>query len=191
MPVEPTKANLIRFREELRVAEEGYDILDRKREILMQECAIAAARHKAAKEKSEEMIKEIYRLYRKFISSVAPRTAAYARIHRPDTLVLKTHWTRIMGVHIPRLSIDSEKIPFHSLGLPGRECDTLTAALKKAVPALAEYAQSSLALSRLSDEMARTRKRLKALENIHIPAYTGAISFITAALEENERDELI
>jgi V/A-type H+-transporting ATPase subunit D len=61
----------------------------------------------------------------------------------------------------------------------------------EALPLLAELAELENAVLQLARELRKTQRRCNALSKIFIPAYQEAISYITGALEERERESFI
>jgi V/A-type H+-transporting ATPase subunit D len=184
---EPTKSNLIRIKREASLAKTGLEILDRKREILLRELTVIMSDYEIRYMKIAALLKPLYSKTRSALSAVGPRAAAYETIPVPGQIVIRADEKRIMGVKIPSLNLDqSKKVP-HALS---PEIDTLSGEIIHAIPELLAYAESVCAMRRIARELSKTRKREKAIEEIHLPSYTREINRITESLDENEREEL-
>ncbi len=110
---------------------------------------------------------------------------------RPRFPSIKAIEKSVMGVHIPVLRMEEEfKVNFQVPSLSCSEFDEFLSSLKELVPLLLRYVEVSFSLFRIGQELIRTQKRLKALENFHIPEYSRVISVIESVLEETEREEL-
>jgi len=186
----PTKANLIRLKGELLFAREGYEILDRKREILMQELTAVAARYDRQKEALALRLLTLYADFGAIRRLSGPLAHFYESIQKPDAVRVDLSEVGVMGVKLAKLAVTRLEIPLHAAPRAAKEADRFVRELAELIPMIVSFAEISSSLRRLSREAARTQKRQKALENIHIPSYESGIAFISSTLEENERDEL-
>jgi V/A-type H+/Na+-transporting ATPase subunit D len=59
--IPPTRSNLLRMKQELRFAREGYEILDRKREVLTTELIQMAHNAQVVQEEVWKLVAEAYR----------------------------------------------------------------------------------------------------------------------------------
>jgi V/A-type H+-transporting ATPase subunit D len=185
---EPTKANLIRLRQDLSLAQQGLEILDRKREILMRELSSLVLLYE---KKHRELLEKLTPLYRKteeLTAILGPRGAALETIPDKNSLALKLTEDRVMGVRIPKLSIEKMKTAAHP---SSEEADSIASDLAAVLPELLSYIETAAAMRRIAKEVSKTQKREKAIEEIHIPGYTKSIAFIASSLDENEREELV
>jgi V/A-type H+-transporting ATPase subunit D len=185
---EPTKANLIRLKKEAAFAREGLSILDRKREILLRELSVLSVKLGKDRELLRERLGGLSEECGRSLASLGPSYASYETIPLPHMLSISHTIRRVMGVKIPSLGVESFT--------PQRR--HLSPALEKTVDGMAEllplllsYIETACAVSRLMREVAKTQKRERAIEEVHLPAYEGAITRISAALDENEREELV
>lgn len=113
---------------------------------------------------------------------------SFGKVPLPE---IKSLEKSIMGVHIPVLSFSDEfKVNFQAPSLSCKEFDEFLISLRSLVPLLIRYVEVSFSLFRIGHELLKTQKRLRALENFHIPQYTHMISHIETVLEESEREEL-
>lgn len=186
--IEPTKANLIRLRREAAFAQDGLAILDRKREILLRELTLLAQEYERTREKLRETIIRLSGETAKILASLGPRAASYETIPIRGSTVIRRGEKRVMGVKLPVLSIESMSLPKHPLA---PQLDAIAQELERLMPDLMSYATTVCSMRRLAAETAKTQKREKAIEEIHLPEYRRQISKIGSALDENEREELV
>ena len=102
--IPPTRSNLIRVKKDLQFAQEGYEILDRKREVLTTELIRMA--HEAS-ELQEEMWKlqaEAYRSLEKAQLTMGEEHVEWAALatHKSVDVTLKSRG--IMGVPLPTVT---------------------------------------------------------------------------------------
>ena len=186
--IEPTKANLIRLRREAAFAQEGLSILDRKREILLRELSLLAKEYEQKRTRLRETICGLSEAAEKILASLGPRAAAYETIPFQGSTVIRRGEKRVMGVKLPVLTIESIALPKHPLA---PQLDEIAAELERMMPELLSYVTTVCSMRRLAAETAKTQKREKAIEEIHLPEYRREISKISSALDENEREELV
>ena len=184
----PTKSNLFKLKSELKFAKDGYELLDRKREVLIMEMmqVIHGISHLQRKLNTalQQAYEDLYEAYVEMGSEEIER--ANFAFREPLRINMKEH--TVMGVMLPELSLESApgKVEIGLLGTSG-SFDSAVESFSAVVPLLLEYAQAALTLSRLAKEVQKTQRRVNALENITIPNASDTIKFISESLEEGER----
>ncbi|MBR5623673.1 V-type ATP synthase subunit D [bacterium] len=184
----PTKSNLFKLQSELKFARDGYELLDRKREVLIMEMmqVIHGISHLQRKLNTalQQAYEDLYEAYVEMGSEEIER--ANFAFREPLRINMKEH--TVMGVMLPELSLESApgKVEIGLLGTSG-SFDSAVESFSAVVPLLLEYAQAALTLSRLAKEVQKTQRRVNALENITIPNASDTIKFISESLEEGER----
>ncbi|HNX60853.1 MAG TPA: V-type ATP synthase subunit D, partial [Spirochaetota bacterium] len=132
-------------------------------------------------------LKGLYRKVGDALDSAGPRVSAYETLPVPGSIDITKKTKRVMGVRIPILTVEKcEKNP-HPLN---KTIDIVSAEVADLIPSIIAYAQTSCTLRRIARELSKTRKREKAIEEIHLPRYITDIIRITESLDENEREEL-
>ena len=184
----PTKSNLLNVKKSYDLAKLGYDLMDRKRNILVREMMtlIDSAREKQ---------KEISALYAEAYEALAK---AYITLGDCDVFAenvpvdRSVHITRksVMGVELTEIR-HTRHLDFGQYGLMGTNSMLDEAYLKfqKAKEMTIELAALENNVCRLADAVKKTKKRANALENIMIPRFAGEVKFITDSLEEKERED--
>ncbi len=188
----PTKANLLRIKEEIKLIKEGYNLLDYKREVLIQELLKLGFEIKDLKRNLNKRLQQTYNKFSQSIKKMGRRRLKILLLQKPEFPVIKAIEKSIMGVHIPQLTLSEEfKVKFETPSLSCKEFDEFLISLQELAPLLLRYVEVSFSLFRIGQELMKTQKRLRALENFHIPQYNYMISYIESVLEENEREELV
>jgi V/A-type H+-transporting ATPase subunit D len=188
--VAPTRSNLIRVKKELRFAREGYEILDRKREVLTTELVRVAHEADVLQQEVWKILESAYRAMEKARLVMGSDRVEWAALAASETVDVHLKLRGIMGVAIPVIEARGE--PQELLYSPG---DT-TAALDEAAAAFRQVLIKTPQLSmlvttvwRLAGELRKTQRRVNALQHIFIPAYEQTVAFIVSSLEEREREE--
>ena len=188
----PTKANLLRIKEEIKLIKEGYNLLDYKREVLIQELLKLGFEIKDLKRNLNKRLQHTYNKFSQSIKKMGRGRLKILLLQKPEFPVIKAIEKSIMGVHIPQLTLSEEfKVKFETPSLSCKEFDEFLISLQELAPLLLRYVEVSFSLFRIGQELMKTQKRLRALENFHIPQYNYMISYIESVLEENEREELV
>lgn len=187
--VVPTKTNLMKLRRNLSFAQEGYDLLEQKRQILVVELMGLVDKTADAQEKLEgelasafEALKRaILIMGRQGVIDVAPAVAI-------DT-DLSIQMRRLMGVNIPQVDVSVEDhAPYFSLVETSFHVDEAITRFKGLLTDLGKLAELRISLMRIAEEVRKTMRRVNALEKIAIPDYSESIKYIEDTLEENERE---
>ena len=185
-----TKGNLLSAQNTLRLSRSGYELLDKKRNILIKEYTVLS-------EKAASIRREITST---FHSAYSALQTAYLEtgieliektavcINEECSLTIKSR--SIMGVEIPSLSMEETKaFPVYGFQNSSSALDEAIlkfVELKKLTKQLAEIENAVFVLS---ENIKKTQKRTNALKNIIIPKYEEEIKIISSALEEKEREE--
>lgn len=186
----PTKANLIKAKNSLEFAKKGYELLDRKRTVLIREMMSLI-------DKVEELQKNIDQKFQ-----VSYENLKFANITMGSEMVEKIAlslekedefdilFKSVMGVEIP--IIKKEETPFTTeygffITNPAFDKAVLSfVGIRKLIYQLAELENS---VYKLAMEIKKTQKRANALDKIQIPKYTSIIKYIDEVLEEKERED--
>jgi len=189
--IAPTKSNFLSLKRQLAFAEEGYELLEQKRQILIFELMSRLGRARIVERNIAELLHRAYAALREAtldIGSAALDRAALGA--KPDSEV-KLAGQRLMGLTIPRVAIRTEppRVPF---GVSGTSANTDLAMRRfvELLPLLAELAELQNALLRLARELRKTQRRCNALSKIFIPSYRETLIYISGTLEERERESL-
>jgi V/A-type H+/Na+-transporting ATPase subunit D len=188
--IAPTKGNLILVKEELVLAQEAYELLDRKREVLINE--LMRYMHE---------LREVQdRFHEKFVKALFQFRLALARMGQADMNkaldfpMVENEFNilhrSVMGVHVLELSIEkpaTQPMPGPAQSTP--ELEEAAALMREALDVLGDYVTRIGSVWRLANEVKKTQRRVNALEYIFIPDYRQTRDYIQAVLEENEREE--
>ena len=186
----PTKGNLILAKNSLALAKQGYELMDKKRNILIRELMSLI-------DEADNIQKEILKTY-----ETAYRALEHANIELginygmesasavpvEDSINIKSR--SIMGVEIPRIDFDNDGIaPTYSFYGSTESLDKARASFAKVKALSIELASIENSAYRLATNVKKTQKRANALQNITIPKFTELVKSISNALEEKEREE--
>ncbi|MHB8088874.1 MAG: V-type ATP synthase subunit D [Anaerolineaceae bacterium] len=188
--VAPTRSNLIRIRKELQFSKEGYEILNRKREVLTTELIQMA--HKAEELQKEvwSLLAEAYEAMERAQLNMGRERVEWAALAANKTVEVQLKFRGIMGVSIP--VIESKGAPaemLYSLGDTNASLDEASSGFAKVTKLIPELSMVMTTVWRLATELRKTQRRVNALQYIFIPEYEETVSFIVSSLEERERED--
>lgn len=185
----PTKGNLIKARKTLSLCRLGYDLMDRKRNILIREMMNLMDKAKALRGTIEDTYKEAYEAlqYANITLGVIDKIAESIPAENGITVSYRS----VMGVSIPKVSIkqpDVREIPygFYSTNSQLDKAFVSFSRVKEITVVLAEVENC---IFRLAAAIKKAQKRANALQNILIPRYEDMVKYIVDSLEEKEREE--
>ena len=209
LAVAMSKSSLLRLRSDLEFLRAGRELLEQKREFLSEALRTFAREAGAARERLEEGLAAAY-------EALAEAHAALGEVGL-DALALAAapvgrvtvRERSLMGVIVPVAQLAdpapveqaaqdaaTPEVPSEAGALragpdgPGLAAGVAAAGLRALLPELAALAELETSCSRLARELSRTRRKLNAHEQVHIPTHVETIRFLAEQLEEREREAL-
>lgn len=187
--VAPTKGNLLAEKKRLELARTGYELLDKKRNILIREMMQLIDTAADLHERIDQTFRVAYTAIQQANITGGIREDLAEDVPIDDSLEVR--YRSVMGVEIPSVKYEKSMpvIPPYGLANSNSALDEAYlkfAEVKRLAAVMAEVENS---VYRLADAIKKTQKRAKALKNIIIPEAEAAIREITAVLEEKEREE--
>lgn len=187
--IAPTRSNLLRIREALKLAREGHEILDKKREVLTTELMHVAHDATALEERVWELLDAAYRALEMARLSMGRERLEWAALSVNETVEVEVRPHSVMGVVIP--TVEAHGAPpemSYGLGNTTVALDEAAARFRRVLAEIPELSETMTTVWRLARELQKTQRRVNALQYIFIPQYEETIAFIESALEERERE---
>ena len=187
----PTKGNLILAKNSLKLAHMGYDLMDKKRNILIRELMGMIDEAKDIQTQIDVTFREAYKALQVANMEIGinnVQTFSYT-VPVEDSIRIKTR--SIMGVEIPLVESDpSGEVPTYAFYNTKESLDVARLAFEKVKELTLKLSMIENSAYRLAAAIKKTQKRANALKNITIPHYMQLSKDISDALEEKEREEL-
>ncbi len=186
----PTKSNLLALRQQVDFLDEGYQLLERKREMLTRLVYSKLKEYQALKNQAHQSLSQAYRSLSITQMRMGTQRIRQLALGMPPAIAAKILPRRNMGVQYP--SVDISPNPLHPVGILGTDVslDKTRKDFSRMAVQMAKLAELEAALWRLLEEQRKTQKRVNALKYNIIPRYQRSIRFIENTLEEEERDSL-
>lgn len=187
----PTKGNLIAAKRSRTLAETGWELMDRKRNILIRELMSRVDEARALQNEIGAAFAEAYDALHEAELSGRDCTPLAESIEPDDSVRLR--FRSVMGVELPTVTAESKTADALPYDLAGS-----SAALDEAYrrftaikPLIARLSETETAVYRLAIAIRKAQKRANALKNVVIPNLDDDITRIADVLEEREREEFV
>lgn len=189
----PTKIELIRIKRSLKVAKMVHKILDDKREVLLKRIDEMIEEANKAREDIWAPLETIYSAVFDAYLSLGTGTLESIAMLTPPGMEVDVNVRRIVDVKVPTLQVSTKNLESLSYGFADTNASVDKAAklIKNVLPGICKAAEFENAIFSLAKELERTQRLINALEYVIMPQYENSIRFITATLEEREREEFV
>ena len=186
----PTKSNLLAAKRSRDLALTGFELMDKKRNILVREIMSMIGEAESLQSRIDSVFSEAYRALQTANITLG-KSDHIAEAVPPDRSV-SLRYRSVMGVEIPAVVAEKEPLEL-SYGFVGTNSALDNAYIKfnDAKELIRQLAEIENAIYRLAYAIKKTQKRANALRNIVIPGLSRTIKFITDSLEEKDREEFV
>lgn len=186
----PTKGNLILAKNSLGLAKQGYDLMDKKRNILIRELMELIDQAKDIQEQIDTTFTYAYRCLQAANIDHGINQVAQLAYTVPIEDSVRIRSRSIMGTEIPLVTYTpDDNAPTYSFSTTKESIDRAKEAFRKVKDLTIRLSMVENSAYRLATNIKKTQKRANALKNITIPNYNSLVYNISNALEEKEREE--
>lgn len=173
----------------LKQAQLGFELMDRKRNILIREMVSLSSEAKKLRGTIDQTYTAAYQALQLANISMGVVSDIAKTIPVDSSVQLSTR--SVMGTELPQLSAgkrDEKDIPY-AMMQTNSSFDRAYLCFNRAKDITVRLAEIENSIYRLAVAIKRTQKRANALRNIIIPKYRGYVQYISNSLEEKEREE--
>ncbi len=186
----PTKANLLNLKDQVAFAQKGYELLDKKRTVLIQEMMRLNAKARKLQGEIHSMIEQSY-------GSLIDATIVMGSENvegLSQSMALEKDFDlksrSVMGVEVPKINYHKEPLKTeYSFHQSTAAFDQASLDFNKLLYYIYELAEVETSVFRIAQEIKQTAKRANALDKIQIPKFTANIKMIEDVLAEKERED--
>ncbi|NLC62537.1 MAG: V-type ATP synthase subunit D, partial [Thermoanaerobacterales bacterium] len=188
--IAPTKTNLMLAESALKLSKKGYELLDRKRNVLIRELMGLVEHAENMQTKVNEIFRDAYEALQ-----IANVTLGITEVYElamsvPEATDFKVLTLSVMGAEIPKISFQKQEIEhYYSFFHTNTALDVAVQKFHDVKYLIYELAEIEDTIFRLAFEIKRTQKRANALYNIQIPKYENIVKQISEIIEEKERED--
>jgi len=175
----------------LRMSRQGYELLDKKRSVLIREIMELNEKAKELQAEIDIVFAEAYRALQNANITMGITNVERLTYGVPHEDSVRIRTRSVMGVEIPLVSYESttRDVPLFGMGNTTTDIDVALNKFNRVKDMIVELSMVENAAYRLAVSIKKTQKRANALKNITIPKYTALVKSIQETLEERERDE--
>ena len=185
-----TKTNLISAKATLDLSINGFDLLDKKRSVLIMSMMSFIDKAEEVQNKVAVVFKEAYEALKTANITMGITNVEQISQSVPEVEDFNILVKSIMGVEIPEIQYNKQEIEhYYSFYHTNTALDVAFKKFQEVKELLFELSEIEDSVYKLAMEVKRTQKRANALQNIQIPKYKGIVKSITDVLEEKERED--
>jgi V/A-type H+-transporting ATPase subunit D len=192
--VKPTRMELMKKKAQIKLAEQGRDLLREKMDALIQEFFKILTTVSNSREELEQVSRsaDFALLIAQAVDD--PLTLKSASFATRKAITVDISGKNIMGVPVPviekkRISKSTLERGYGIISTSSR-IDETAERFEAELDLLIELAETETAMRRLGAEIQMNRRRVNALEQILIPELKNQAKYIKNAIEEREREDL-
>ncbi|MGM0496212.1 MAG: V-type ATP synthase subunit D, partial [Bacillota bacterium] len=172
----PTKGNLLALSKSIKLAELGYELMDKKRNILIREMMEQIEKVRSLRDEISEVFRKAYFTLQEANITLGVINDIAKAI--PIDNNLEITYRSVMGVEIPKVLYQKEKVSLkYGISSTNTKFDYAYKSFIKVRDLILILAEVDNSLYRLADAIRKSRKRANALKNIVIPDYNTKIKF--------------
>ena len=189
--IAPTKSNLLAMKEQLAISQNGYELLEQKREILVQELMRMVDKVKLLEKEINQSVKNAYPAFKRMLmADGADQIKRIAHdVHYEFEMQEKPVTIGGMSFSSINIKLPEQKLFYSMIGTYANTDDAI-AKFFKLLSLLTQMASIRTIVWRLADEVKKTQRRVNALDKMVIPQTLETKQFIENALEEKERENV-
>ena len=186
----PTKGNLILAKNSLALSKQGFDLMDKKRNILIKELMELVDQAKDIQSQIDVTFRTAYSALQRANLDIGISYVQEISRTVPVETSIQIKTRSVMGTEIPLVQANvSSNAPTYAYYGTKASLDEAKAAFEKVKQLTIRLSAVENAAYRLAINIKKTQKRANALKNITIPKYEELTKSISNALEEKEREE--
>jgi V/A-type H+/Na+-transporting ATPase subunit D len=192
--VKPTRMELMKTRAQIRLAEQGRDLLRQKMDALIREFFAILSTVSESRDELEQVSRAADLALLIAEATDDPVTLRSASFATRRSITVGIGGKNIMGVPVPVIEKKraSRKLLDRGYGIitTSARIDETAERYEAELDLLIQLAETETAMRRLGTEIQMTRRRVNALEQILIPELKQNAKYIKNAIDEREREDL-
>jgi V/A-type H+-transporting ATPase subunit D len=185
-----TRVALLELRDEHRLVQEGYELLDEKRVMLAAEVLRQLREHAARQERLREQEATARTA---FAAAVATHGFDDVTVAPPcplDAALLRRETRRFLGITLADAHLDAPALETGA-GASSPELRGCAQAFRQVAVGYAALSACAGNLRRLILEYVRTERRARALENVLLPEIDASLRFVEDQLDAVDQEEAV
>ena len=189
--IAPTKSNLLAMKEQLAISVNGYDLLEQKRELLVQELMHMVDKVKLLEKEIDDAVRQAYPAFKRMLmadGSDQVRRIAH-NVHydfemQEKQVVIGGMTFSTIDVQLPKRQL------FYTMIGTYANTDDVINKFFRLISLLTQMASIRTIVWRLAEEVKKTQRRVNSLDKMVIPQTRETMKYIENSLEEKERENV-
>jgi V/A-type H+-transporting ATPase subunit D len=188
--IAPTKSNLMKAKSSLALSNKGFELLDKKRNVLIREMMNLVDKSRDIQQKVYSTIADAYQALQEANITMGLRDVDDITNSIPADENFEVLLKSVMGVDIPTVRYKKQEFkPVYGFYNSNISLDIARQKFNEARYRIYELAEIENSIFKLAKEIEKTNKRTNALQHIQIPKYREQVKYIQEVLEEKERED--
>ncbi|MEG0013291.1 MAG: V-type ATP synthase subunit D [Cellulosilyticaceae bacterium] len=188
--IAPTKSNLIKSKSSLELSKKGFELLDKKRIVLIREMMELVDKAKGIQSRIYTTVAEAYEVLQAVNITMGIKNVEDIAYSIPKDEEFEVLLKSVMGVDIPTIQYEKKELyPTYGFHNTNAALDRAAHKFREVRYMIYELAEIDNSIFKLAKEIQKTQKRTNALQHIQIPKYKEQIKYIQDVLEEKERED--
>lgn len=191
--VKPTRSEELRLKERIDLAENGHEILEKKRDGLIHEFMEIIGDAKDTNQELADMYSEarLKLMLAKVYDGEDTLLANTLNVQNEPEIRAETQ--NIMGVVVPEIESEDVRRTVtereYGLTTSTSRIDAVADKYEQLIEKIIEAAETQTKVLKLLNEIEKTKRRVNALEHKTIPEMKEDLDYVSQTLEESEREE--
>jgi V/A-type H+-transporting ATPase subunit D len=193
--ISPTRTELLSRRAQIRLAEQGAELLRGKREALVREFLSELQRFVDTRDALRRELADAKQSLMRALAVDGPEAVASAGLASRRPIELETTVRNIWGTRIVEVSTDyvprqSDERGYTTAGASAR-IEEAAERFEAALELILRIAPLDRKLGRLAEEIRKTSRRVNALEQRLLPSLAEQVKYIRGVLDQREREDVL
>jgi V/A-type H+-transporting ATPase subunit D len=190
----PTRTELLTRRAQIRLAQQGADLLKGKREALVREFITELKRFVAEREALSRTLEEAAQSLMRCLALDGREALGSVALAARRAVEVELEERNIWGIRVSEVSSDYHARlagghRYTALGASARIEDA-TERFQEALESLIKVAPLDRKMRRLAEEIRKTTRRVNALEQRLLPTLAAEVGYIRSVLDQREREDI-
>ncbi|NPA80428.1 MAG: V-type ATP synthase subunit D [Thermotogae bacterium] len=191
--VSPTRMNLLIRKRQMKIAQQGADLLRKKRDALMKEFQKMLKPIVQAHRELDRTAREAITFLSLALGKDGPEAVRSAALSSMGRLKVKREEEKVWGVRIPKLKAEhvvrkSAERGYTLLSVSAR-IELTAMAYERLMAKIFELVPLEAKMKKIGQEIRKTSRRVNTLEQRVIPQLQAEMRFIRQVLEDRERED--
>ena len=188
--IAPTKSNLLRTKDNLKLSKTGYNLIDKKRTVLIKEMMQQIEKAKEIQSDVKDLFEKAYKVLQEANITMGVRQVQDIALSIDKAEHFDITYKSIMGLDVPTVKYEKQGLrPHYSMYMTGEAIDEAIMIFQKIKMLTYRLAETENTVYKLSIEIKKNQKRANALEKMQIPNLEETVKYISESLEEKERED--